>query len=77
MERKERSGDEVCWVFVGVLRGAQCPSLCEDGWLLMSCWQDPKSTELVKVLHDWDWDTEKGRNHCSPELGCDRGSSLS
>lgn len=42
-EGGEMRGDEVCWVFVGDVRGAQCLSVCEDGRLVMSWLAGPKA----------------------------------
>lgn len=39
----EVRGDEVCWVFVGLVHGAQCPYMYEDGELVMSWLAGPKN----------------------------------
>lgn len=49
-EGGEVVGVEVCWVFVGAMQGAQCPSVCDGGGLVMSWLAGPKALRACEGM---------------------------
>lgn len=44
-------GDELCWVFVGAMQGAQCPTVCDSGGLVMSWLAGRKALRSLRLGH--------------------------